>query len=239
MDLAKYRRVSQALAESQRLNALLEQRVSEKQRELERQFVVMQRLSREAAVAEERRRLMADMHDGIGSTLISALSLVEGGEASQGQVAAALRECVDDLRLAIDSLEPTDGDLLPVLGNLRYRLEPRLKAGGITLDWRVDDLPRLAHLTPQNVLHVLRILQEAFANVLKHAGARRIRVTTRAEGEHVLIAIADDGCGIVDAGTAGVGHGLANMRRRARALGGEVRWHDGAPGTTVTLVVPG
>ena len=69
---------------------------------------------------------MADMHDGIGGQLISKLSLVENGEASKEQVAAALRECIDDLRLAIDSLEPAGDDLLPVLGNLRYRLEPRL-----------------------------------------------------------------------------------------------------------------
>lgn len=237
MDLEKYRRVSRALAESQRLNATLEERVREKQRELERQFDTLQRLTREAAVAEERRRLMADMHDGIGASLISTLSLVECGEASGEQVAAALRECIDDLRLAIDSLEPADGDLAPVLGGLRYRLEPRLKAHGIALDWQVQELPRLACLTPPNVLNVLRILQEAFTNVLKHARAKRIRVATAVDSGRVAIEVSDDGRGF-DGTPSEHGHGLDNMRKRATAIGGDLRIAQSAAGTTLSLSLP-
>lgn len=237
MELEKYRRISRALVESQRLNAILEERVREKQSELERQFEALQRLTREAAVAEERRRLMADMHDGIGASLISTLSLVECGEASSKQVATALRECIDDLRLAIDSLEPAEGELAPVLGGLRYRLEPRLKAQGIMLDWQVQELPKLASLTPQNVLHVLRILQEAFTNVLKHAQATRLRVGTRVGGGRVTIEISDDGCGF-DAMQPAAGYGLVNMRNRAKAIGGELRIAPGACGTTLSLSLP-
>jgi signal transduction histidine kinase len=237
MDLEKYRRVSRALAESQRLNALLEERVREKQSELERQFEALQRLSREAAVAEERRRLMADMHDGIGASLISTLSLVECGEASSEQVAAALRECIDDLRLAIDSLEPADGELAPVLGGLRYRLEPRQKAAGVTLDWQVCELPPLPCLTPQNVLHVLRILQEAFTNVLKHARAKHIRVATAVAVGRVCIEVSDDGRGF-DRTQSAQGHGLGNMRRRAKLLGGDLWIAPSATGTTLSLSIP-
>jgi signal transduction histidine kinase len=237
MDLEKYRRVSHALAESQRLNALLEERVREKQGELERQFEALQRLAREAAVAEERRRIMADMHDGIGAQLISTLSLVEHGEASKYQVAAALRECIDDLRLAIDSLEPTDGELAPVLGGLRYRLEPRLKAAGIELDWQVRELPVLSCLTPQNVLQVLRILQEAFTNVLKHARAKHIRVATAVGANCVSIEVSDDGRGF-DRTPSAHGHGLDNMRKRAKVIGGELRIAPSAAGTTLLLSLP-
>lgn len=237
MEIEKYRRVSRALAESQRLNALLEERVREKQYELERQFEVLQRLMRDAAVAEERRRLMSDMHDGIGASLISTLSLVESGEASSEQVATALRECIDDLRLAIDSLEPADGELEPVLGGLRYRLEPRLKAKGITLEWQVQDLPKLAALTPQNVLHVLRILQEAFSNVVKHTQATRLRVATRVDDGRVAIEVSDDGCGF-DIAQPASGRGLANMRMRAHAIGGELRIVADSRGTMLSLSLP-
>jgi signal transduction histidine kinase len=237
MDLHKYRRIAQALAESQRLNAELEARVRLKQLELERQYEAVQRLSREAAVADERRRIMADMHDGIGGQLISTLSLVEGGDATPEQVAAALRECIDDLRLAIDSLEPTDHDLLPLLGNLRWRLEPRLRARGITLDWQVQDVPRLACLTPANVLHVLRILQEAFTNVIKHAGARHVRLSTRTDGDRVLVDVRDDGRGMDGADTTR-GRGLASMRRRAQSLGGELLLRTDGSGTTLSLALP-
>lgn len=238
MELEKYRRVARALAESQRLNAELEARVRQKQDELERQFDTLQRLSREAAVAEERQRIMADMHDGIGAQLISTLSLVEGEGASTQQVAGALRECIDDLRLAIDSLEPVDNELLPVLGNLRYRLEPRLKAQGIVLDWQVADVPKLACLTPRNVLHVLRVLQEALTNVVKHAHATRIRVATAVSAQRVTIDISDNGSGFAESGVA-AGRGLANMRHRARAIGGELRVRSSADGTAVSLLLPG
>jgi signal transduction histidine kinase len=177
------------------------------------------------------------MHDGIGASLISTLSLVECGGASSEQVATALRECIDDLRLAIDSLEPADGELAPVLGGLRYRLEPRLKAQGITLDWQVHELPKLASLTPQSVLHVLRILQEAFTNVLKHARAKHIRVATEVGAGCVSIEVSDNGHGFD--GTPPVHcHGLDNMRRRAKAIGGELRIVQSAAGTTLSLSLP-
>ena len=150
------------------------------------------------------------MHDGIGAQLISTLSVVEHGSASREQIAGALRDCIDDLRLAVDSLEPTDAELLPLLGNLRYRLEARLRASGIALDWQVSDVPKLACLTPQNVLHILRILQEAFANVLKHAHARRIRVATAVDAGRVSISVSDDGKGF-DGSASARGYGLTNM----------------------------
>jgi signal transduction histidine kinase len=232
------RRFVRSLNEAETLNAELATRVEAKRRELEANYQRLGALEKEQAVVAERDRLMRDMHDGIGGQLISTLSLVEAGEASRDKIAAALRECIEDLRLAIDSLEPTDDDLVPVLGNLRYRVEPRLKARGIALDWQVSDLPRLASMTPQNVLHVLRILQEAFTNVIKHAGASRVCVATRCEGERVLIDIRDDGKGLREDGTPTGGHGLANMRQRAQALGGELRLQASARGTTVTLGLP-
>jgi signal transduction histidine kinase len=233
------RRFAAALDQAEQLNTALEQRVADKHAELEQQYARTRELEREQTVVQERARIMGDMHDGIGGQLISTLSLVEHGQASKEEIAGALRECIDDLRLAIDSLEPTDDDLLPVLGNLRYRLEPRLKAGGVALDWRVRELPQLRGLTPQNVLHILRILQEAFTNVLKHAQADRVAVETGVEPDarRVYIRVSDNGRGFD--GPRREGHGLANMLRRARAVGGEllVRPSSGR-GTTLELLLP-
>jgi signal transduction histidine kinase len=235
---ALMRRFARTLDDAEKLNTDLADRVESKRRELEANYLRLGELEKQQAVVAERARLMRDMHDGIGGQLISTLSLVEAGQASQDKVAAALRECIDDLRLAIDSLEPTDDDLVPVLGNLRYRVEPRLRAQGIELDWRVQDVPKLPYMTPQNVLNVLRILQEAFTNVLKHAGAGHVRVATRCEAGRVLIDVSDDGRGMSAAATHRGGHGLANMRRRAQALGGALLLEAGAQGTTVTLELP-
>ena len=120
-------RFVKALNESEALNTELEQRVAQKSAELQENYRRMQEMERQQAIVEERHRIMSDIHDGIGAHLISTLSQVEHGQFSKEEVAAALRECIGDLRLTIDSLEPTDDDLLAVLGNLRYRLEPRLE----------------------------------------------------------------------------------------------------------------
>lgn len=226
-----------ALGAAERLNAELEQRVAAKAEELQHKHRHVLELEQQRAVAAERQRIMSDMHDGIGSQLISTLSLVEHGEASTKEVAEALRECIDDLRLVIDSIEPSDEDLLPALGNLRYRLEPRLRRQGIALDWQVQPLPRLPGLTPQQLLNVLRILQEAFTNVLKHARATRIRVATGVATGAVSITIADDGCGF-EPRPDGRGHGLANMAERARRVGGALSVQPSAGGTTLSLTLP-
>jgi signal transduction histidine kinase len=235
------RRFVRSLNETEALNTGLEQRVAERHAELEREQANLQALTQQQAVSEERERIMSDMHDGIGAQLIATLGRVEHGDMTSKQVAAALRACIDDLRLAIDSLEPSDGDLLSVLGNLRYRLEGRLKASGIALDWQIGEVPKLAGLTPRHVLHVLRILQEAFTNVLEHAQASRIRVSTAVDAQRVKIDVSDDGRGFAvdeaerDSSTA---HGLAKMRGRANALGGELLVMPTPHGTTLSLLVP-
>lgn len=230
-------RFARSLNEFEKLNAELEKRVAEKHNELASTYQRMQDMERNQAVLEERSRIMRDMHDGIGAHLISTLTLVEHGECSSTEIAAALRECLDDLRLTIDSLEPTESDLLPVMGNLRYRLDGPLRKQGINLDWQVRDVPELSCLTPQNVLHILRILQEAFSNIVKHAHATSIHVETGldAKGEHVYIQVRDNGIGFCGQRT---GRGIASMRHRAQVIGGRLEIQPSAAGTTVNLLLP-
>lgn len=231
-------RFARSLSESEQLNAELTQRVQAKRVELEQNYRRLHALEQQQAVTAERQRIMSDIHDGIGGQLISTLSLVEHGKAASHEVAAALRDCIDDLRLAIDSLEPTDDDLLPVLGNLRYRIEGRLKQQGIALEWKVEEVPKLACLTPQNVLHILCILQEAFTNIVKHAGANRIQVGTGAHParDRMFIRVRDNGRGFST--TRLEGRGLTNMLRRARTIGGDLHVLPTDQGTTLELLLP-
>jgi signal transduction histidine kinase len=243
------RRFTESLNAHEDLAAVLEQRVDEKATELERNYLQLVEARRNEALALERTRIMSEMHDGIGSQLTMALSLVRqldretnpdrGGE--DGRVATVLRESIEDLQLIIDSLEPVENDLLTVLGTLRYRLQDRLGKSGIELQWNVVDLPPLPMLTPHSVLSILRIVQEAFANCLKHSGATRIAVTTGLLGEQGVdemahIGIVDNGRGIDT--SRGAGRGLENMRRRAAALGGQLKILSQAGRTEVRLEFP-
>ncbi len=230
-------RLADGLNESERLNRELEQRVAEKHRELELNYARVGALERAQAVTAERERIMRDLHDGMGGQLVSALALAEGGQRTADALAGSLRDALDDLRLVIDSLEPVDEDLTAVLGNVRSRLEPRLARQGVRFDWQVADLPPLPGLGPARVLQVFRIVQEAITNVLRHAHARTIAVHTALDGsDGIVVEIRDDGVGF--APTSGNGHGVANMVRRAAALGGRLVIEPATPGTAVRLWLP-
>jgi signal transduction histidine kinase len=223
------------------LNADLERRVAERALELQRTHQRVRALERVTTLAGERERLMRDMHDGIGSQLMTTLDAVERGGPGAQDVAAMLRDCIDDLRLMIDSLEPDEESLLVALANLRYRLEPRLAAAGIALDWQAHR--RVGLPAPGSVLQVLRIVQEAVTNVLKHAGASRLRVCARSEAGELVLEVEDDGGGIDAGAAAGAvpgrpGRGLANMRSRAAQLGGTLEVSSTGAGTLLRLRVP-
>jgi signal transduction histidine kinase len=160
---------------------------------------------------------------------------VEHGHAHD--VAEVLRQCLDDLKLAIDSLEPLQADLLVLLGTLRYRLGTRLEQAGVQLEWRVEEIPPLDWLDPRSALQILRILQEVLANAVRHGQARHVVVATRAEATSVVVSVRDDGVGF-DTDLPHVGRGLANVRQRARSLDAAARWHSGAGGTLFELVLP-
>ena len=220
-------------------NARLESRLSERETELLRSHERLREVEQRETLAQERQRLMQDMHDGLGSSLVGALRLVESAQFDDAQLSDVIKGCIDDLRLAIDSMEPMEADLLLLLATLRFRLGPRLAGAGVQLQWNVVDVPRLEWLEPHNALHVLRILQEAFANILKHTRTTEVRVATAFADEHVLVIISDNGSGFdVGAARAAGAKGLANQQRRAQALAGTVEIESSAAGTRLTLRLP-
>ena len=212
------------LREAEIARAELESRVREREQLLKRNFERLRESERIKAEGQERQRIMQDMHDGLGSQLMSSLMLFERGAITHEQVAEILRESIDDLRLAIDALAAEETDLGSALGNLRYRIEPRLRAAGIELAWDARNLPESIGLHPDAVLPILRIVQEALNNALKHSGARVARVTFDTsrvgEAEYLDIRVADNGRGMSADGVGG--RGLLNMRNRALRIGAQL-----------------
>lgn len=224
----------------------LEQRLAEREQELAASYARLRAVERKQTLLDERQRLMREMHDGVGSSLMSALRLVEHGDPARVNVAQVLKECIDDLKISIDSMEPLDADLLALLASLRFRLSPRLEGAGLALHWRVQDLPPLPWLDAHHALHVLRVLQEVLTNIIKHSGARTLTVSTaeqtRGLDAGVVVCIADDGAPFTPPDPASLPpgrKGLGNVRARVLALGGQCEWVPGADGGTVfTLWLP-
>jgi signal transduction histidine kinase len=217
------------------LNAELEARLRAREKELALRYTQMATLERDQATALERDRILRDMHDGLGLQLISSLRLVEKHELSREQTAALLVEAMDEMRIAIDSVKPTGQDLLVMLGNLRYRLEPRLASAGISLHWEIGETTGIGQLASHQVTGVTRIVQEAFTNAMKHSRATQMRLSVSTSVERgVQVSIADNGRGF-DTAAQHRGEGLKSIRKRAATIGARLDVRS-RPGETCIVI---
>jgi signal transduction histidine kinase len=233
-------RYVRAVDETEQANVHLAQRLQARETELAENFEKLRVVQQRQLLHAERQRLMQDIHDGMGSQLMSALHVAEAGNLSETQMAQVLRECIEDLKLTVDSLDPTEADLLLLLATLRYRLAPRLDGSGLQLHWEVSDVPALEWLDPRSALHVLRILQEGIGNIIQHAGASQLRVFTGEADGGVYVQLCDNGASSATLAQGMGVHGgdTSNMLRRAQAVGGKVSWTNTAEGTHFRLWLP-
>jgi signal transduction histidine kinase len=223
---------------AERTNRELQALADAKGRELEAYHAEREEVLRQQDLLLERQRILADMHDGVGASLVGLQLYARSGQVDAKIVEQRAREAMQELRIAIDALEPAEGDLGVVLGNLRYRMEPLVESTGARLGWEVGELPPVEALEPSAVFSIQRILLEAISNALQHSGARHIRLSARPNGDRIEIRVADDGAGYdALAGRPGVGFGT--MRARAQKLGAllEIASRRGE-GTTVSLTIP-
>lgn len=229
-------RFVETLNAAELLNVDLEALVRDRTAALQAQFERVRELERREAIAAERERLMRDMHDGVGGHLVSMLAMIEADRRRPGELAQVVREALDDMRLMVDSLEPVDDDLNAVLAMFHDRLAPRLRGAGVGLHWNVDLLPEVSGLTPARVLHLLRMLQEAVTNAMRHGHARTLWIEAASDdGGGVRIEVRDDGAGFDPQAVDG-GRGLKNLARRALEIGAGLTI-ESSPGAGARVVV--
>jgi signal transduction histidine kinase len=231
---------SKSLAAQRAQSTTMAQELAAQKEELSRLHALERSAQEAEAAALERSRIMQDMHDGLGSQLVSSLVMARAGELNSQQTYELLRSCIDDLRLAIDASHDTEDSLLLALGNLRFRMQPRLKAAGITLHWETQALSNHLPLRPQDQLPVLRIVQESLTNALKHANAKTITVEASNTATELFMRIEDDGQGFdVAAATEGAtGKGLHSLNKRARVLGAQLTINSTGRGSCIVLTLP-
>ena len=205
--------------------------------------VALEEAERRRAVLEERTRLSREIHDGVGAALSTLVLQAElaGTRVPAGDAArevAGLRETAEE---AIEELRRS-------IRLLRDDFEPgravdehcRRFAARTGLDVRCTVDGARAPLGGPQQLALLRVLQEALHNALKHARASRLEVELHLAREGALLLVRDDGIGFSTDGRAPAGHyGLRGMRERAAGCGGRLELRS-APGrgTTIELYLP-
>lgn len=196
---------------------------------------------RDAATAEERRRLAREMHDGIAQDIASLGYLVDGmavGPVSEAKL-RTLREritaVVAEVRRSVRTLRTEAGgseSLGNAIGGLARHLS---ESSGIPIHVTADE--RAARLRPEVESELLRIAQESMNNAVRHARPSLIEVRCSVDAPAAEIVVRDDGRGM------GTGRpdswGLEIMRERALLIGAELTIVDAEPhGTVVTALLP-
>mgnify|MGYP003594059369 CR=1 FL=1 len=216
-------------------NRVLADRLALREAELVASYAERQAMQRHAAVLEERARIVRDMHDGVGGKLVGLR--LQARELAPDALALAIDDTLNDLRLLVDALDTGDDGLEEALFAFERRVRPQVAAAGARFDAHYDhgDDDRCE---ARVVLQVLRLLQEALTNALRHGQARTIVLSTRRDGAsgRVCIVLRDDGIGIN--ADASAGHGLANMHHRARSIGADLQISSSGAGTEVALLLP-
>lgn len=201
------------------------------------------RLQIVSAREEERRRIRRDLHDGLGPTLASLRMQLTALRRTLPDPSPATEALIDglrddvlaataDIRRLVYDLRPPMLDELGLVGALRG-----LGAAGAGAVRTFDVPDALPPLPAAIEVAAYRIAAEALHNVDRHAGASSCNVHLSLSPAALTLAIADDGVGLPEGCTAGVG--FVSMRERAEELGGTVtRTSSPGKGTTVAAVLP-
>ncbi len=204
------------------------------------------------AVLEERYRLSREIHDGLAQTLsylgwqaerletLLAEGRVESLEEELGDLRRAIRNAYVEAREAIDGLRMSVVEPGDLSQRLREYAAAFQRQTGIEVS--LVSQPTTVQVPPAVGLQVLRIVQEALANVRRHARATQVRLSVLRDHEGLALTVADNGQGMPTQPAVTRpyrSHGLSSMRERAEALGGTLTIATGAgQGTRILLRLP-
>jgi nitrate/nitrite-specific signal transduction histidine kinase len=207
------------------------------------------------AVTAEREWIARELHDTLAQVLgyvntkaQAAEELLRTGQLERAmvqisQLGEAARAAYADVREGILGLRTSVSPERDFQDTIREYLDSWQEQSGIAAELNVALGDGASpHLSPSAEIQLLRILQEALANVRKHACATCVHVSLAEEDDAVTVVVEDDGIGFDPStlGRAGFPRfGLATMRERAEAIGGSMAIHS-APGqgTRIQLTIP-
>lgn len=206
--------------------------------------------AREAGVADERRRLAAEIHDTIAQGLtgiIAQLQVVAGApdlDVARTHLARAsdlARHSLGEARRSVHNLAPVALEHAGLAEALKKTVTEWGERTGVRAEFTVTGTAEQLH--DEVAATLLRIVQEALSNAARHAQADRVGVTLSYLGDEVILDIRDDGRGFdpaaVPARTRTGGFGLAGMRARAERIAGSLTVEsEPGHGTALSARVP-
>jgi signal transduction histidine kinase len=198
---------------------------------------------------EERARLSRGLHDELGGMLLAArmdvtwmqqTPLLDRKQIEERleRVRQAIDQGIDLKRRVVEELRPTLLDTMGLVAALRWQIEESCKRANIKCLEHFPD--EELKFNRAGAITLFRVVQEALANILKHARASEVVISLETTDEHVIVSIQDNGVGAAreELGRPKA-HGIAGMRHRVHVLGGQLDIVS-APGrgTRIRVKVP-
>jgi two-component system sensor histidine kinase DevS len=184
--------------------------------------------------SEERSRIALDLHDDVGSRLLSSLHQDALDTTRDG-----IRQAIAEMRIIMNGLAGKSLPLSEIIADLRHETVFRLEAVKINTKWPVkEDLDGIL-LNYDTYRNYLSIIRELISNIIRHANANEVCVSIKYEKGIFLTELSDNGSWLLkDAGKDQ--HGLNNLNKRAEALNGSItfNFNNTQRGTLVTLLIP-
>jgi signal transduction histidine kinase len=224
---------------------------------IRRDKLTQQEFSRQQIESQEaeRKRLAAELHDGLGQDLLVAsnglqqfLSDENASKADLAQAASLVQDSIQAVREISSNLHPHHLERLGFLAAIEAMTENLARTTGLAIDNDLDNIDGL--LPKETEIHLYRIIQEALTNVVRHASARTVSVKVTKNPDMVEIAVTDDGKGfqalensqgrpLFYSAERLHGFGLSSMSERARIIGGAINIKSSpGNGTTVHVTLP-
>jgi signal transduction histidine kinase/ligand-binding sensor domain-containing protein len=195
-----------------------------------------------------RRRIAADLHDDIGSSLtqISIFSEVLQQRVDKADervleplefIASSSRELVDAMSDIVWAINPQKDFLSELSGKMRRFASDVFTARNIEFTYAAAPIADIA-LGANLRREVFLIFKESVNNIVKHAACNAVEIELNIENSEIFLCLRDNGKGFETTHQNG-GHGLVSMNARANDLGGTLEIASGkASGTIITLIVP-
>ena len=203
---------------------------------------------------DERRRIARELHDSTGQSMaalrmhldaigVAAPAMSEEARKSLGEAAEICRSCTSDIRTISYLLHPPLLDEVGLLPALEWYVSGFSERSGVKVHKEISEPGK--PLSRELNTALFRILQEAMANIHKHADSKEAKIRLFGTGNSVVLEISDTGKGIDPLrlesrrnGVRGLGVGLTGMRERVRQLGGTLMIEPANPGTVIRATFP-
>jgi signal transduction histidine kinase len=195
--------------------------------------------SREEAIKQERERIIRDLHDDVGASLLTLIYTAQ----TEDQASLA-KKALRDLRDTMHAIQNSRGKpLVECLINWKNEIEQRLQPLAIELAWHISDSLPERTLVCRECINLDRIFREAVTNIIKHSHPRKIEFSLHADPGKLVFILDNFDSHAPELSTWQPHVGLFNMQTRAHEIGAQLTWrsmalpHDSFDGVRMTVSI--